>query len=387
MTIILITDLLEFPNGTAGTNRIKLIAKTIIKLGFKFKIYTNTLINNDLNKDISGIVEGVEFNYIHNVINLKKNKFIKLLIYIRGVIKLIFLLNKIDKNKNYIYLYSHGSLFNILLTAICKLLNLKIIQEINEWDFKSNEKSFRQFAYNYIIKNSNGAIAISHEIIKRIKRINKNIEIIHLPIIEDKLQFINIPIVEEERYCFWMGQVDGYINDIHLIIKTAGILYNKGVIFSVYISGNYNLESYNAIIKTANLSNYPIEKIKLLGFIDNKTLLGYCKNSTFYVLPLWNDEKSINRFPTKISTFMFCGKPLFSSKIGEVGSFFNDFENIIFFKYGDYNDLSIKIQLLLNDKKIYDKLCINSYEFALNNFDYRIYEKKLLTFLINIKEK
>ena len=81
---------------------------------------------------------------------------------------------------------------------------------------------------------------------------------------------------------------------------------------------------------------------------------------------------------------MQTGKPIISCKIGEVGELFTDSLNILFYKEGDYNDFANKIQRLLIDNELYDRLAKESYDFALKNFNYLSYCDDLNLFFHNL---
>lgn len=385
MNVNLVTDILDFPNGTAGTMRVKMIGKALLNSGVNFTVYTNTIIHNKFNTKTNGIYDGIVFKYLHNTIKLEQPKIIKLLLIIKG----LFVLNKVlmskSKKSDIIYIYSHGSIFNLYTMLLCKLYKLKIVQEINEWDNRERKEHLKTFIFEGpMIKWANGAIVISNNIKEKVKSIDSSLKMIQIPVLDDPLKFQSVIVDNKVKYCFWMGQVDGYINDILLIIKACGIVNHRGVNMSFYICGNYSTESLHKIETVANQSHYPLSKINLLGYVDEDDLLKYCRQASFFVVPLWFDQKSSNRFPTKISTYMFCGKPILTCSIGEVGDILKNNENVVFFEPGNEIDLSDKIISLNDDKILYNKLCLNTSDFASSNFSYIKYSEFLKCFFEEI---
>jgi glycosyltransferase involved in cell wall biosynthesis len=286
----------------------------------------------------------------------------------------------------YIYAHGYGFIFNLLVLFMCRRFKIKVVQEINEWYHNDiGLKIDKYFTEGPILKLSTGAIAISENIDSILSKINSNLKTIVIPVLGE-------PFIEEQstidiniaRYCFWMGLVDGYIEDIIFIIKACGIAYQKGHRFTFVISGSYSLESMDRIFIEASLSGFPEKNIRLLGYISDAEMKNYCLNAYFYIIPLWETERSASRFATKMAIFMFCGKPLISCKIGAPGKLLNDGENVLFYQPGNMNDLSEKITNLLEDKKLYDKLCVNAYNFAMRNFFYKNYATALRDFFENI---
>lgn len=385
MNINLITDILDFPNGTAGTMRVKMIGKSLMRSGCAFAVYTNALINNKFNKFPEGEFDGIVFKYLHGTTQLKKSKLIKLFLYIKGIYYLRKILSTKNNRTDIIYIYSHGSIFNLITIILCKIYKLKIVQEINEWD--SREKNFflkTCIEEGPMIKYADAAIIISNNIKNEVEKLNAELKTFILPVLEDPLKFETDIRPIEESYCFWMGQVDGYLDDILFMIKSCGLAFKGGKNFSLYISGSYSKQSLYKINEAAEKFGYPIAKIRLLGYIDEKELMHYTMLATFFIVPLWNNQKSFFRFPTKLSTFMFCGKPIITCKIGEVGRLLSDGINALFYNPGDEKDLCCKIIQLLEDDKLYTTLCDNSKRYANRKFSYLKYSKELHGFFYDI---
>ena len=387
MNIVLVTDIIDFPNGTAGTMRVKMIGKALLESGCNFSIYTNTLKNNIFNNSASGIDEGIEFKYLHGTTSLDKIKLLKLFLFVKGIFALNRILSSKNKHIDIIYIYSHGSIFNLLTILLCKFYQLRIVQEINEWDTRENKKYLNTFiSEGPMVKWSDAALVISKKIKEKVLSLNPDLKVYTLPVLEDPLKFEahKVDYTTHNNYCFWMGQVDGYLNDILLIIKSCSLAYKNGYHFSFVIAGEYSENSLDEITKTASHHGYPISNINLLGYLDEKELLCYCKCAYFYIVPLWNNQKSFYRFPTKLSTFLFCGKPIITCKVGDVGDLLTDNFNVLFYEPGDIQDLNHQITKLFDDSSLYINLCINSKYFANNILNYGKYSKSLHDFFTSV---
>ena len=386
MNINLVTDIIDFPNGTAGTMRVKMIGKALVESGCAFSIYTNTLINNRFNNSASGIDEGIDFRYLHGTTSLNKIKIVKLFLFIKGIFALARILSSKNKHIDIIYIYSHGSIFNLITILICKFYRLRVVQEINEWDTRENKKHLNTFISEVpMIRWSDAALVISKKIEIEVLNLNPKLQVFSLPVLEDPVKFNTPPSIEmSNKYCFWMGQVDGYLNDILIIIKSCSLAYKSGYHFSLVIAGEYSRASLNEINRTAKQYGYPLHNINLLGYLSEIELLNYCKEAYFFIVPLWENKKSHYRFPTKLSTFMFCGKPIITCKIGDVGDLLTDNMNVLFYEPGDIHDLNQKIMNLFDDSILYNTLVKNSKHFANNILNYSRYSKSLNQFFTSV---
>lgn len=388
ISIHLITHLTGFPYGTAASHRIRMMGKAIINSGCSFKVYTNNIFVDTLNIDSQGIFEGIPYINLHGTTRLKQNKIVRSFLFIKGLIKLYPIIKNMKPKDDIVYIYARGYafIFNLTVLIICKWFKIKVVQEINEWCHNDlGQKAEKYFLEGPILRLSTGAIVISENINLIVCKLNSDLKTIVIPILAEPFKNEHSPDLKIiDRYCFWMGQIDGYIEDVIIIVKACGIAYQKGYRFKFLISGSYSNESMNRIFNEASLSGFPKINICLLGYVSEAELKNYCLNAYFYIVPLWDTERSSSRFPTKIASFMFCGKPLISCKIGAIGKMLTDQENVIFYKQGDIQDLSEKIEILLEDKELYYKLCLNTFDFAMNFFYYKNYSNSLNEFFKNL---
>ncbi|GAB3912977.1 hypothetical protein GCM10028803_56530 [Larkinella knui] len=371
MNINLITNVTGFPHGTATAKRINMIGKALIDSNNTFSVYTNCLTHNKYNNEPLGIYNGINFRYLHGSVNLEGRAIRKTFLFIKGIINLVLLLRSL---KGIVYIYAQGNLFNVITTFLCKYYGLTIIEEINEWYHNEPGNNLRKFIVEGpMIKMADGAITISSNINDKVLDIKPSINSIIIPVLEDPDKYNSLTRLKGRDYCFWMGLVDGYIEDILLIIEASGIAYSKKCDYDIIISGPYNDASYRRIMLTAEQANFPKENIKLLGYIDDDALSKFCYNAFFYIVPMWDDIRSSHRFPTKIASFMFCGNPIITSKIGEIGNILTHKHNSLFFLPGDVNDLSKQIILLFDNDILYKNICKNSIVTAHKYFSYKSY--------------
>jgi glycosyltransferase involved in cell wall biosynthesis len=385
MVINLVTDITGFPFGTAPAKRIIMLGKSIANSGVTFKVFTNTLINNEYNRESEGVYNSIYFKYLHGKVNLKVNNLKRSLLYILGCINIFFIIRRMNKIENIIYIYSQGRIFNLYIISICKIFKIKIVQEINEWSHNDLGLYIRKkIVEGPMIKKSEGAIIISKHIQDLVNLINPKIRSIIIPVLEDPLNY-NEPIINSpKKYCFWTGEVDGYLEDVLIIIAACAKTWKSGLYYSLVFSGPCSNLSRAKILSFALGCGFPVHEIEILGFIDEQLLINYCKKAYFYILPLWNNERSASRFPTKLALFMFSGKPVISCNVGELKRLLTDKVNVLYFEPGDKNDLAEKIKYLLMNKNVYDEMCDKTRYFAQNNFSYLMYSDKLKSFFESI---
>ncbi len=388
MRVNLITGLSGFPFGTANAKRIGLIGKAILASGNEFRVYTNGIQYNEFNTNSSGIYQEISYEYLHRkVLKTNLSKPLKIICFLSGCLRLFYIFTKFDRGNDIVYSYNHGNLFNVYIISLCRLFKIKLVQEINEWYHNDlNRKLEKKIIEGPLVSKSDGAVVISDTIYKKVNQINPEIKLLKVPVLEDfsDAAINHIENNESGFNCFWMGDVDGYINDVLFIINACARVFKEGVPVSVHISGPFNNNSFERIQNFALQNNYPAENLKLLGYLSEEELHFYCSKAYFCVVPLWDDERSKSRFPTKIATFMQLAKPVFSCKIGEVSNLLTESENIIYYTEGDAADLATKITVLVKDKDFYNRISKKAFEFAAKKFNYLSYSDDFKMFLSSL---
>lgn len=388
MNVHLVTSITGFPNGTAAAKRIKMIGKAFQLSGHNFDVYTNTLSDNNLNQSVTGSFEQIKFEYLHKTVKCRNSRFKKIHLFIKGVTSLFFIIQKFNPSVDVVYIYSQGTFFNVITTLYCKFFNVKVIQEINEWYHRELKRPVQTWiTENPMIKWSNAAIVISHSIQEEVKKINLLLPTIIIPVLEDPEDYTathSSPVSTNTRYIFWMGLVDGYFSDVEIIIQALALSQKQSQHFDFYVSGPFSEAAKQKAIKIAEDFGYDVSRFHLLGYISEESLMDYCRNAYAFIVPLWNNKRSEARFPTKIATFMFCGRPVLTCNIGEITRNLIDRENALFFNVGDADDLSAKINLLANDQNLYNNICTNALQLARDKFGYENYSDTINSLINSI---
>ena len=335
------------------------------------------LITNYLCKKISNIkICTLSFN--------KRNKFDKkikfispsikvarnLNIKIKYIICLYILFKFLLKNKDSIVFTFQANIYCVLL---CKILNIKIIVRNNSSPSGWNHNIFKRQIYKYIISKSDKIIVNSLDFQKQMKKkLNLETECIFNPlniseIIRESKKKINQNYFREKSSLklINIGRFTDQKDQI-TILKAANILKEHMNFELLIIGSGEKKDELTQFVKKNNLSKF----VKIISVYSN--LYKILKQSDVFILSskyeglpnVLLEAASLKKFIISTNCPTGPNEILLNGKGG------------LFFKIGDYNDLSNKIILYSKNKKKFNKRILATFK-GLQRYDL---EKNLIRY-------
>ncbi|HSZ32244.1 MAG TPA: hypothetical protein VK772_02985, partial [Puia sp.] len=216
MKVNCICDGISFPHGEATNQRIIMIGKALMEKGDEYRVFVNCLRpRNIFNKERKGVFENIPFRHMNKSLAIGRPKWNNAIdYYFVGFYNTSKLIRSWRRDKQQvIYLYSQGSVFNAFVSFLARAYKIPVVQEVNEWRDDLKKTSLESFIYKSVMfRWAKGVISISDNItgkINRYKLPRKNINIIQIPILADKLEWPDNIQVTEKTFV-WCGQLDGY---------------------------------------------------------------------------------------------------------------------------------------------------------------------------------
>jgi glycosyltransferase involved in cell wall biosynthesis len=88
-------------------------------------------------------------------------------------------------------------------------------------------------------------------------------------------------------------------------------------------------------------------------------------------MPLWDDERSLTRFPTKMGQYVAAGRPIVTAGVGEVPSYLKHGETALFYQPGSVENMAEQINEIIEKPELGDRIARTAYEEVLPRMDYR----------------
>ncbi|MBV5328705.1 MAG: glycosyltransferase [Chlorobium sp.] len=372
-----------FPFGTASTKRVRLFGRCLVTCGIPFHVWHIGPSSFGENKQKNGEYEGLTYEYLSPSVRRPDSVIKRILYYLWGCVLLLFRLIRHRRN-SFVYVYSQGDFINLWTLFLCRLIKIPVAQEVCEWwPGTPRENFFNGWMYRSVMfRWSNGALPISHEIEARIRVLAKpDYPLCLVPVLVDPVE--KNTQIEDARHessspvFLWCGSVDGYQRDVLFLIDALAQLTSavgKSAVLRIVgpctENGRAELMAY---VRSKNISG---ERLDIAGFVSEQQLWSYCAQAEALLMPLWDDDRSCTRFPTKLGQYVAAGRPIVTALVGEM-KYFLTAENAMFYPSGDAAGLARSLDTLLTNPSLGDRLASNATRDVLPKVDFRSNAKRI----------
>ena len=380
-----------FPFGTASTKRVMLMGRALHAVGVPFHVWHIGSSSYPENTEKKGTIHGLSWEYLSPGLKRPQSKWRRLLFFLYGCLLLPIRLAP-HRREICVYGYYQGDLINAWILLVCRLLRIPVAQECCEWwPGTPEETRYNRWIYQHLMfRWSSGSLAISSLIENRIRAIaGSEYPILRVPVLVDAdevNQQRNVPPSLpglDPPYLFWCGMVDGYRRDpLFLIQVLAKVKEHYGRQPQLVLSGPCSNECREELLAAAAGEGLAVGRILITGFIEDAELFRLATHAMAFLLPLWHDERSQTRFPTKVGLFAAAGKPVITSRIGEIPYFFVDGQTALFAPPGEEEAWADRINLLMQDEQLRAKMAEQVLTELLPRFEYRQFGTKLQSFFL-----
>jgi glycosyltransferase involved in cell wall biosynthesis len=297
-----------------------------------------------------------------------KNPFIQIFFFWGFLTKYLFYLMT-DNNIKLIHIHtaSNGSFFRkSIIFYIAKFFKKKVIMNVhpvNFVNFYNKSPILVKKIIENILNNSDSILVLSEAIKSKVSGIcqNKNIQVLYNPIeVKEIVRKDNekINILFLGRLCEAKGVYD--------ILEATKITQNNNFIINLYGDGNIN--EFKTIIKNNNIE----DKILIKDWISGEEKDIVFEQSDIYLLPSHHEG-----LPMSILEAMAYGLPIISTPVGGIPDAVEDGVNGFLIQPGDSHALAEKIDILVNNKELREKMGQESYRIAKEKFDIKTITKQL----------
>lgn len=386
-----------FPHGAADAPRIINVGKALLSTGIRFRVLHCGPSIIDANREASGTYDGIPYEYTTLTTKRPRALLLRALLYAWGfavlTIRLLQLLP--ERHSTCVYIYIQGGPIGVATAAICQVLGLPIVQEANEWwpETEGCSRFTKWLFKGPMFSLATGALVISTLIEERVRataaRLNHPLIVHRMPIIADLSKFetgcqpLSLADIDLGLpYFAWCGGVAAFIEDVYFMIRALAQVKQRGLLSQLVIVGGVDQATRQLILRYAETCGVG-GLVVLVGFINDDQLLALYRSAAGLLLPLWDDDRSRTRFPTKLGGYLATGVPVVTCEVGDLRQFLKNGESAYIGIPGDEHDFATNMWSVLRDRSRARTIGAAGRRVCQTEMDYTRHAEQLAEFFIS----
>ena len=370
-----------YPNGYALTKRFHLYAKGLVNNGHYSKIIIPQPIKGNeklLNISTSGIFDDVPFEYTCNDTRRGKSFLMRRYQDFIGTYKVGLIC--IKERPDIVITSSFSLCFYLYLKFISIITSFKFIREKNEVDYMNEDfiSHSKKIRIKYLYSVFNGFVVINNQLLNYMKfdlKIRK-IYIVVPILVEDFKRKKKLPIQKTIVYTgTYLERKDGILT----ILNAFAEIKHKYPDYKLLLTGSpQRSKDYVEIMNTIAFKELE-SQVNFTGYLSENALRDVLMSANMLILAKPENRQNYYNFPTKVGEYLMSGRPVIATKVGVIGEILEDKKNVIFSEYEIHN-IAEKMEFVIQNPEMVDKIGSSGREFALENFDYLKHTKKMVDY-------
>jgi glycosyltransferase involved in cell wall biosynthesis len=400
---IIYISYINFPFGGAMANFSRYFVSGLAMQNNKIEVilptgnYYGNYIDCDKNK--GGKINGVPYKHLC-FINHPKNYFGKLADNICGLIlPFFYLVIKTIKKDLDLIIICDSDFFKTLIFVIAKkVLRKKLIIILPEFYDKPKNGFFSlslikwysfYYGMKFVVKNADGYIVLSHFMKRYIReKLNSRKSILLIPNLTDPKKFErqNVkPFLENKITIGYTGtptNKDGILD----MIKGFSILNRKFNNTHLLVIGDLtNGKTIIPALKEYASDLGVLENISFTGLVSHNRIPDLLNSCQILTLIRPNGIFAEAGFPTKLSEYFACKKPVVITRVGDILRYFKNEEHVILVEPENIESIVTGFESLLMNRDLAEKISLNGYNWMDQNTNYFNISPKISLFLEKVK--
>lgn len=245
-----------------------------------------------------------------------------------------------------------------IFARLSKLFGKKLIVQLHsspEFAFRGRYRNL----YEYSFTHADKVVLLSNiwreEAIKTFNLSDDKIEVLYNP-----CPVVNPSKIEErELYILFAGtltRLKGYGD----LIKAFALIANKFPAWRLKLAGNGEIEKGKQLACKEGVN----ERVDFLGWVNGEAKDSIFRHASIYCLPSYTEG-----FPMGVLDAWAYGLPVVTTPVGGLPDVAIDRENTMLVSPGDIESLSEKLESLMSDRELYNKISDASANFAQQKFN------------------
>lgn len=388
LEVVVLGDWLPFPHGMAATSRARLVARALREGGVNTRVITLQAADHPThveNTVVRGEHQGVPFEYTCGTTVRHDSFLVRRLIatwgWAHGAARLVRLRREGRLDAVCLWLWTPRPAVRLaFFLALLRRLGVPVVREIDEtpWAY-ARQKSLLARLWSPV-DGMAGVIAISAELrgwaARQAHGRRRRLRVVEVPILVDVDERQPAPYPTGDPLVVFAGSPD-YKPTIRFIFAAMAEVWRTHPECRLAVTGaepgDPKSDWLRAAVREAGLG----DRVDLVGYLSREELLGLYARAHALLIPLFYDQRSQARFPTKIGEYLAAARPVVTSDVGEIPRFFTDGLDALVRPAGEPVAFGRSVVELLDDPARAALIGRRGRELAERRFHYALYAEPL----------
>jgi len=387
LEVVVVGDALGLPHGMAATSRVRLYCRALASVGVSVRVVLTTVSESSprpLNWESRGAVDGVPFEYTTGT-PIRAASFLgRRLAEVRGVLVAVARLATLRRNGHPVAVLaymgtSRCSLRYAALTAAASVMRIPVVLELCEvpWTLRVDRRPWERVFSPLAL--TSGAITISSFLTSwanaEYASQQRDATATEIPILVD-VDEVRPTRQPHSQQAVLYAASSGYDESVAFVLEAMRHVWSSAPHCQLLVTG-IEPEELGRHLSRQGFTSGETALVVGVGRVSREALLRLYADASACLAPLFDDQRSRARFPTKIAEYAAAGRPIVTSSVGEVRRYLADGDTAFVAEPNHPVAFGGKIVEALSDPEKADAVGARARGLAEERFDYRVHAARL----------
>jgi len=387
LEVVVVVEAVGLPHGMAATSRVRLYCKALASVGVSVRVLLTTVSETPprvLNSEPRGVVDRTPFEYTTGSPVRAESFLGRRLVESRGVLVAVARLAALRRNGHPVAVLayvgtSRCSLRYVALTAAARVMRIPVVLELCEvpWTLIGDRRPWER-AFSPLALTS-GAITISGFLTSwantEYASRQRDATATEIPILVDVDEVRPSPQPHAQQAVLYAAS-SGYDDSLAFVLEAMRHVWKSEPRCRLVVTG-IAPEELDRFLSERAFTSGETAMVIGVGRVSREALLRLYADASACLAPLFDDQRSRARFPTKIAEYAAAGRPIVTSSVGEVRRYLVDRTTAFIAEPDDPVAFGGKIAEALSDSELAGAVGTRARGLAEERFDYRVHAARL----------
>jgi glycosyltransferase involved in cell wall biosynthesis len=391
--VVFVVRAFGFPHGMAAAHRLRLLGRALTEQGADARVLCTRVSERPghaRNRDVSGVCDGLPYLYSPGTTTRSTSFAARRYHDARGLTTALAELTRLRRagQLDCVYLADTPEGFRPdmwLLARRLRALGVPVVLELNEFPARMGMTPGAPPRPFSCLDAVSGASVISSWLATWVRqeaaRIGRPVHVLELPIVVDPAEQPEAAPYPNGRPTVVYAASDGYDRVIAFLLQAMERVWAARPDCTLTITGMRPERVARLGAAAGRHAALDAGRVALTGYLPRERLFEQYRDARALLIPLYDDDRSRARFPTKIGEYLLSARPLVAGGVGEVKRYLRDRETAYLATPGDPAAFAAKVLEVLADEALAARVGLAGRRLAEKQLDYAVQGARLHAFL------